>query len=347
MTGDQPGDREGDPFDRLLDEEFISGAMISEPSADERAREASRVARQSDLQRRLVQQAEHESLIAARNARAEHSARRSTNIKRLAGPLVVITLIAAIVWYTTGGGSGGGSSLSDTPDRLVRPTDRPAPDGAASTEPLGAPPVAPDPAGPFEFVRTQPDGDAPVAWDPCRPVPYVVNPTGAPSGSEPLLEAAIERTAAATGLTFTAVGTTDEAWSKERDPFQSDRYGDRWAPALIAWSTEEEVPGLAGYIAGMGGGTAVSDSAGNAVYVSGQTVLDADDLGALLDQPGGQIAVQAVMQHELGHLVGLDHVADPTQLMYSEGDPSQASDWGNGDLAGLSQLGSGECFPGL
>lgn len=53
------------------------------------------------------------------------------------------------------------------------------------------------------------------------------------------------------------------------------------------------------------------------------------------------------MQHELGHLVGLDHVADPTQLMYSEGGPSQASDWGNGDLAGLNQLGSGGCFPDL
>ena len=62
-------------------------------------------------------------------------------------------------------------------------------------------------------------------------------------------------------------------------------------------------------------------------------------------QPGGQIAVQAVMQHELGHLVGLDHVADPTQLMYSEGDPSRASDWGNGDVAGLNQLGFGRVLP--
>lgn len=347
MTGDQPGDREGDPFDRLLDDEFISGALIFEPSAEERSREAARVARQSDLQQRLKREAEHQRLTAENRARAEHRATRSINLKRLAGPLVVIALIAMVAWHTTGGGSGDGSSGTGVPDRSVRPTDRPAPDTAASATPLGAPPTPPDPAGPFEFMRTQSDSERPVAWDPCRPVRYVVNPVGAPEGSKDLLEAAIGRTAAATGLTFTSLDTTDEEWSKERNPYQPDRYGDRWAPALIAWSTEHEVPGLAGYVAGMGGGTTVSDSAGNAVYVSGQTVLDAEDLGALLDQPGGQIAVQAVMQHELGHLVGLDHVADPTQLMYSEGDPSKASDWGNGDLAGLSQLGSGECFPDL
>lgn len=347
MTGGQPGDREEDPFDQLLDEEFISAARISEPSAEERAREAARVARQSDLQQRLEQAADHERLTAARDARTEHRARRSINLKRLAGPLVVIALIAGIVWYTTGGGSGDGSSPTGVPDRLVRPTDRPAPDTAASAEPLGAPPAAPDPAGPFEFMRTQPDSDRPVAWDPCRPVRYVINPAGAPEGTEDLLEAAIGRTAAATGLTFTSVGTTDEEWSKERNPYQPDRYGDRWAPALITWSTEGNVPGLAGYVAGMGGGTSVSDSTGKGVYVSGQTVLDAEDLGKLLQQPAGSAAVQAVIQHELGHLLGLDHVADPTQLMYSEGDPSQASDWGSGDLAGLSQLGSGECFSGL
>ena len=55
----------------------------------------------------------------------------------------------------------------------------------------------------------------------------------------------------ATGLVFVNEGTTDEAWTKDREPYQPDRYGERWAPALIAWSDEGQVPGLAGYIAGM------------------------------------------------------------------------------------------------
>ena len=83
------------------------------------------------------------------------------------------------------------------------------------------------------------------------------------------------------------------------------------------------------------------------VHVSGTVVLDASDLGAILGQPGGPERVRAVIQHELGHLVGLDHVADVTQLMYSEGNDLQSGDWANGDLAGLHQLGSGPCAPSV
>lgn len=337
-----PGDHRGDPFEGLLDEHFVAGASIREPSAAERQR----AARAADLQRRLHEQAERERLLAARNRRVERRRNRSVRLKRLAGPLVVIALVVGGVWYTMGRG-GSDPTASPSQSVLVQPTNRPPPDPSASEVPLGVPPPAPDPPGAFEFVRTQPEDDGPVAWDPCRPVRYVVNPTGAPPGSEAIVAAAIERTAAATGLTFIDAGSTDEKWSKDRNPYQPERYGDRWAPALIAWSTEAEVPGLAGYVAGMGGGTAVSDASGRSVYVTGQSVLDAEDLGELLDRPDGPAAVQAIVQHELGHLVGLDHVADPTQLMYSEGNPTSASDWGEGDLAGLSALGAGECFPEL
>ncbi len=62
-------------------------------------------------------------------------------------------------------------------------------------------------------------------------------------------------------------------------------------------------------------------------------------------RPKGTVLARAVVQHELGHVMGLDHVADQAQLMYSEG--AEARDWGTGDLAGLHQLGSGACFPDL
>lgn len=70
-----------------------------------------------------------------------------------------------------------------------------------------------------------------------------------------LLDEAIARTSAATGLVFVNEGTTDEVWAKDRDPYQPDRYGEKWAPAVIAWSNEADVPNLAGYIAGLGGPT--------------------------------------------------------------------------------------------
>ena len=35
--------------------------------------------------------------------------------------------------------------------------------------------------------------------------------------------------------------------------FQPDRYGDQWAPVLIAWTDESVITDLAGDVAGVGG----------------------------------------------------------------------------------------------
>ncbi|MEZ5349995.1 MAG: matrixin family metalloprotease [Microthrixaceae bacterium] len=75
--------------------------------------------------------------------------------------------------------------------------------------------------------------------------------------------------------------------------------------------------------------------------------LDAEDLSDYSDNPMARQRSERVIQHELGHLVGLDHVADASQLMYTEGNPAQAGDWGTGDLVGLNVLGSQPCAPEL
>ncbi len=73
--------------------------------------------------------------------------------------------------------------------------------------------------------------------------------------------------------------------------------------------------------------------------------LDASKLGVMLRQPNGSLSVQAVILHEVGHVLGLAHVNDPNQLMYPRG--SHVTDYGPGDLAGLARLGASTCAPWL
>jgi predicted Zn-dependent protease len=64
----------------------------------------------------------------------------------------------------------------------------------------------------------------------------------------------------------------------------------------------------------------------------------------ILTEPDGREIAQAIVLHEFGHLVGLDHVADETQLMNPE-TVVGITDFAAGDLAGLSRLGRGPCAP--
>ncbi len=221
--------------------------------------------------------------------------------------------------------------------------DRPTPGREASPEPLGGPGAAPG-TGTHAFSEVQDDGVTPVAYDPCRPLHYVVAPEGAPPDADVLVAEAVARVSAATGLRFVADGTTDETWSEQRPAYQPDRYGDRWAPVLVSWGTPEEVPGLAGTVAGLGGSRAVS-AGGPWVYVTGAVTLDAGWTSGVLLSPAGRDAVRAVLVHEFGHVLGLDHVDDPGELMSPVN--QDRVDLGPGDLAGLARLGRGACEPAL
>jgi hypothetical protein len=222
--------------------------------------------------------------------------------------------------------------------------DRPS-RGAESTQPLGAPPVAPVTDAPYAYMATQRDGVTPVAYDPCRAVHYVVNDAAAPAGSDGLVDAAIARIAAATGLRFVADGRTDEPASDDREAFQPERYGDRWAPVLIVWSGPDAAPDLADEVSGRGGST-TTVSNGVVAYVTGEVLLDAAQLEDILASAGGRAMTQGVIEHELGHVVGLSHVADASQLM-NPATQQGVNDFAAGDLAGLAALGRGACLPNL
>lgn len=251
---------------------------------------------------------------------------------------VVFVALVAGAWALQQRGSSRKSA--------VPATDlRPPPDRNEARAPLLIPAAAPA-GGRYEITQHQEtDATKPVAWDPCRPIHYVINPNGAPPDGLALVQAAIARAQDASGLQFVYDGTTDEAPSKQRLAYQPARYDKkRWAPVLIAWSDASTYPELAGYIDGLGGAQAEYTPARRLVYVSGQAVLDDKDLSAATMPDRAE--ARATIMHELGHLIGLDHTDDPTQLMYSES-VRGVRDYGNGDRRGLALLGTQRCAPDI
>ncbi|MGN6686724.1 MAG: matrixin family metalloprotease [Actinomycetales bacterium] len=160
-----------------------------------------------------------------------------------------------------------------------------------------------------------------------------------------MLAESFQRVSAATGLSFVNDGATAEAPSTtgDRGIYQPDRYGDRWAPVLVAWATPQEVPDFGVDIAGEAGPVAVSGGdGGSAVYVSGTVYLDPAKISSA-ERQIGEPAARAIVLHELGHLVGLDHVADEDQVMWPRGNSRRLTEYQPGDLAGLARLGNGPC----
>jgi Matrixin len=265
--------------------------------------------------------------------------------RRRRARLRAILAASIVVLAVTGAVAGRGGLFGDRADLAVA-GGRPTPGVEAGDAPLGSPPAAPAPGGTHRFVAQQADGVEPVAYDPCRPVHYVIRPDNAPAGGEALVHDGFERLSAVTGLQFLFDGATDEHSSHgSRAPFQPDRYGDRWAPVLVAWRTVAEVPEFETDVAGSAGSAAASPPGGPGVFVSGIVDLDAAAFDDLLGHETGRPVARAIVLHELGHLVGLGHVADPTQLMYPT--TSTVLDFAEGDLTGLAALGRGACVPEL
>ena len=236
------------------------------------------------------------------------------------------------------------TKLPSVAQPVVPPSDRPTP--TRGTTRLATAPPAPVGGGPHAFVAFQANGVTPIAYDPCRSVHYVIRPDRMPAGGEEMVHAAAARITQVTGLQFVYDGLSDDPVAEDREPYQPDRYGDRWAPVLVAWQTDTENPALAGDVVGRAGSTSMSFGVtSTSFFVSGIVVLDGGQFPDVVAWSGPEVA-QAIVLHEFGHLVGLDHVADESQLMHPETTPG-VTDFAAGDLTGLSRLGRGSCAPHL
>jgi hypothetical protein len=204
------------------------------------------------------------------------------------------------------------------------------------------PQVNPGVTGDRAFNSTHPDG-SPILFDPCRPLHWVLNPEGMPEGGERLLHGAVVEISAATGLAFVYDGLTTERVDDDREPVQPQRYGERWAPVLVDWvdnsevaHPDEEVFGVASrYI------VAPSGTPSSARYVTGWVGLNRAWFTDALADPARAAVARGIVLHELGHLVGLDHVEDPAQVMHATSETTGLAD---GDREGLAIAGAGTCY---
>lgn len=184
---------------------------------------------------------------------------------------------------------------------------------------LGAPSAAT-----HAFVEVGADG-CPLRWDPCTVIDWWYNPLGA-AGQEAEVVAAVAAVAAATGLDLRHRGST----SMPVNQWLSSPLGSGTG-LLIGWGALD--PGVLGQTT-----TQHLDIPGHTSEVLRAGVVVDPARTASVGQ------LRAVLRHELGHVVGLDHVATPSVLMYPH--LTGLSDLTQGDRAGMHLLGSAQgCVP--
>lgn len=213
-------------------------------------------------------------------------------------------------------------------------------------QPASADPAALSPDGTYSFVSVQtlPDGSVvPLTWSTCGQVRYTVATDGAPPAFRDDVARVAQELSDATGLTFLDVDTSTLITSLT-PPVRVERTaGAREEPVLIAFVDEAADPLLEGDVVGMASTSAWTDLSGRSYFTSGVVHLDVDLLSSA--DHDGEPAYVSTLRHEMGHLMGLDHVDDASQLMT----PVEAGvhTFQPGDLAGLALLGAGGCAAGL
>lgn len=218
------------------------------------------------------------------------------------------------------------------------PSSSAAPTTAPSPAPTSSP--RPQPDGSFKFLERV--GGAPVRWDPCERITYAVNTRGVTSPVRADLKEALRRVTRATGIEFESAGTTKETFFRA---YLRMRYDGviRKAALILIWVDHDDYgailrrlrdprPSIA-FAKTMAGLYTNQDQ-----YFGGIVVVDAD---ATVGRGfGNRYAHGSVLLHELGHIIGLDHVKDPDQLMYSGHHTHvRLRGFGPGDLVGLRRLG--------
>lgn len=179
-------------------------------------------------------------------------------------------------------------------------------------------------------------------WNPCQEITYQVNVSAVPRAHRQAvsreIRVAVLRLAAATGLRFRYRGDTVAV---PRTTTVDAQRAELVIAVTIPSRTDFPIgSGMLGY-----GGyrfwqwSTPAAPAGNAAIARGWVVLDRAGVMRLKPGFGAGTTRGNVMLHELAHSVGLEHVADPRQLLYRTLTPRAPAGYGPGDRAGLRQVG--------
>ena len=190
------------------------------------------------------------------------------------------------------------------------------------------------------FIGRSDDGE-PYRWDPCSAIHYQVDLGLLNDHVLDDVKEAVRRVSLASGLAFEFDGVVHVSVGDlvgSGDFVTATTAGLHWSPVLIAFRSRSAMRALDASGA-YGVAIPVTTRFDAEQFVSAAVVINAS--AGLEDGFDRAPSVGTVLQHELGHVVGLGHILDPFQLMSPV---PVVTDWGTGDLAGLEELGEGPCL---
>jgi hypothetical protein len=181
----------------------------------------------------------------------------------------------------------------------------------------------------YSFMATS--NGTPVKWNACQDVHYTTRTSTAYSGALADVQAALAQVSAYTGLHFVYDG--------EVSTVPTVSYGQTGGPLLIGFVDAAESDLYTGAPLSVVGIAGSWYNSPGTTYHSGRVALERTRLLAL--PRTGPASRTVVIMHELGHAIGLGHIADVTQIM----NPVVVSyaDWGAGDMTGLQALSTPVC----
>jgi hypothetical protein len=188
----------------------------------------------------------------------------------------------------------------------------------------------------YAFMDTQ-DG-RPVTYSSCGLLQVAVYPAGGPPDAEQLVREAVAQMRSATGLDIVVIGSFGghaPGWNFQAAPIHPDD------PISVSWQDGAAIARMTDDVAGLGGSPVVDNAYGGRQRVAGTIALSRSVYRGL-EERGEHDQALAILLHEFGHVLGLDHVSSPGELMYE--DNIGRTTLGPGDLEGLRLLGQGPCL---